>query len=74
MVMVLEAHEADTPAGSPVGVPIPVAPEVVWVTAVMDVLIQRFGELEAPLTDDPGVIVIVPDGIAIPQPLASEIL
>ena len=31
MVMVLDDQDAVTPAGSPSGVPIPVAPVVVWV-------------------------------------------
>ena len=40
MVIVLLAHEAVTPAGKPVTVPIPVAPVVVWVILVRSVLIH----------------------------------
>ena len=47
MVSTLEAQEADTPAGSPVGVPIPVAPVVVRVILVSAVLMQSVGLLEA---------------------------
>ena len=73
MVMVLEAHEADTPAGSPVGVPIPVAPEVVWVMAVRAVLIQRLGALDAAEADLLGVTVIVPVAFTLPHPPARGI-
>ena len=47
MVMVLPAKEAFTPAGKLVGVPMPVAPVVVWVILVSAVLIQRVGVDEA---------------------------
>ena len=47
MVSTFEAHEAVTPAGSPVGVPIPVAPVVVRVILVSAVLMQSVGLLEA---------------------------
>lgn len=47
MVSTFEAHEAVTPAGSPVGVPIPVAPVVVRVMLVSAVLMQSVGLLEA---------------------------
>jgi hypothetical protein len=43
MVSTLEAQEAVTPAGSPVGVPIPVAPVVVRVMLVSGVLIHNVG-------------------------------
>ena len=45
--MVSNAQEAVTPAGSPVGVPMPVAPVVVWVIAVRAVLMQRVGVEDA---------------------------
>ena len=45
--MVLDDHEALTPAGNPVAVPIPVAPVVVWVILVKAALIQTDGEEEA---------------------------
>ena len=47
IVMVLAAQEAVTPAGSPVAVPIPVAPVVMWVIEVRAVLMHRVGAEEA---------------------------
>lgn len=47
IVMVPEAQEAVTPAGSPVAVPIPVAPVVVCVILVKAVLRQTVGVLDA---------------------------
>ena len=47
IVMVLEAQVAVTPAGKPVAVPIPVAPDVACVILVNAVLIQSVGVLEA---------------------------
>jgi hypothetical protein len=45
MVMVLAAHEAATPAGKPVGAPIPVAPVVaIVITGLKAVLTQSDGE------------------------------
>ena len=49
IVMVLTAQSAVTPAGSPVAVPIPVAPVVVCVIFVNAVLIHSVGVLEAVL-------------------------
>ena len=46
-MIVFDAHAADTPAGKFTGVPMPVAPVVVWVIAVRDVLIHNVG------VDDP---------------------
>jgi hypothetical protein len=43
MVIVFDAHAAVTPAGSPVAVPIPVAPVVVCVMFVKAVLIHNVG-------------------------------
>jgi hypothetical protein len=43
MFSTLEAQVGVTPAGSPVAVPIPVAPVVVWVIAVSAVLIHNVG-------------------------------
>jgi hypothetical protein len=68
MVMVLEAHAAATPAGSPVGIPIPVAPAVVWVMAVITVLLHSVGEAEAALTARLVVTMIVPVALAVPHP------
>ena len=58
MVMVFAAHDAVTPAGKPVGGPIPVAPVVVWVIVVSEVLIQSGGVDDAVLTVLLGVTVI----------------
>ena len=43
IVITLAAHEAVTPAGSPVGAPIPVAPVVAMVIGVSAVFIQSVG-------------------------------
>ena len=45
--MVLDAHAAVTPPGNPVGVPMPVAPVVVWVMEVNTVLTHKVGVEEA---------------------------
>jgi hypothetical protein len=47
IVIVFDAHDAVTPAGSPVAVPMPVAPVVVCVIAVRAVLMHRVGAEEA---------------------------
>ncbi len=47
MVIVLEAQLAVTPGGSPVAVPIPVAPVVVCVMSVKAVLAHKVGVEEA---------------------------
>ena len=43
IVITLPAHEAVTPAGSPVGVPMPVAPVVAMVIGVSAVFMQSVG-------------------------------
>ena len=48
--MVFAAHDAPTPAGKPVAVPIPVAPVVVWVMFVRTVLTHSVGEDDAGVT------------------------
>ena len=68
MVIVLPANEAVTPPGNPVGVPMLVAPVVVWVIAVRGVLIQSVGDAEAALTVLAGVTVIVPVAFTVPHP------
>ncbi len=73
MVMVLLAHTAVTPAGKPVGVPMPVAPVVVWVIAVIAVLIQAVAA-PGPVTVLSGVTVIVPVAFTVPQPPVSGML
>ena len=68
MVTVFEPKAADTPAGSPVAVPMPVAPVVVWVILVNGVLIHKVGLEDAALTVFAGVTVIVPVAFTVPQP------
>ena len=60
MVIVLPDQLAVTPVGKPVGVPIPVAPTVVWVIGVSTVLGHKVGALEAALTVLFGGTIIVP--------------
>lgn len=71
MVMVLAAHDAETPAGKPEGVPIPVAPVVVWVISGIAVLIHTDGVEEAAVTVLSGVTVIVPVAYNVLQPPVS---
>ena len=66
--MVLAAHDALTPAGNPVEVPIPVAPVVVCVIAVNAVFMQSVGVEDAALTVLFGVTEIVPVAVTVPQP------
>jgi hypothetical protein len=73
MVMVLAAHDAVTPAGSPLAAPIPVAPVVVCVIFGIAVLIQTFGDAEAAVTVLFGLTVIVPVAFTVPQPPVSGI-
>ena len=68
IVIVLAAHAAVTPAGSPVAAPIPVAPVVVWVMLVISVLIHSVGVEDAAVTVLLGVTVIVPVALTVPQP------
>ena len=68
MVMVLEPKEAVTPAGKPVGVPMPVAPVVVCVIDVSAVPIQSVGEDEAGPTVLFAVTLMVPVAFTLPQP------
>ena len=69
MVMVLPLKEAVTPAGRPVGVPMPVAPVVVNVMgAGSAVFTQSVGEDDAALTVLTGFTVIVPVALTLPHP------
>ena len=74
MVIVLDAHTAFTPAGSPVAVPIPVAPVVVLVMFVNAVLIQSVGFDDAVPAVLAGVTVIVPVAFTLPHPPVKGIL
>ena len=68
IVMVLLAQAAVTPAGSPVAVPMPVAPVVACVIFVSAVLIHKVGVEEATLAVLFGVTTIVPVAFTEPQP------
>ena len=74
IVIVLDAQAAVTPAGRPVGVPMPVAVVVVCVIAVSAVWMQSVGVEEAAPTVLSGVTVIVPVALALPQPPVSGML
>ncbi len=74
MVIVLEAQAAVTPAGRPVGVPIPVPPAVVWVMSGRAVLMHTVGEEEAADTVLASVTEIVPVADTLPQPPISGML
>ena len=66
IVIVFEAHDAVTPGGNPVAVPMPVALVVVCVMEVNGVLIQRVGDDEADPATISGVTVIVPVIVFVP--------
>ena len=74
MVIVLAAHAAVTPAGSPVAAPMPVAPVVVCVILVKAVLIQSVGVDDAALTVLFGKTVIVPVALTALQPPVNGIV
>ena len=70
----MAAHEAVTPAGKPVIVPIPVAPVVVNVIGVKTVLIHVGNEVGAAVTVLLGFTVIVPVALTKPQPPVNGML
>jgi hypothetical protein len=72
--MVLLAHDAVTPAGKPVAVPMPVAPVVASVMLVSAVLIHRVGVLDGAPAVLFGVTVIVPVALTVPQPPVKGIV
>ena len=79
MVITFPAHVADTPAGKPFapGAPllvIPVAPVVVRVILVSNVLIHKVGVDEAVPGVLAGVTVIVPVAFTVPQPPVNNML
>ena len=74
MVIVLFAQAAETPAGNPVAVPIPVAPVVACVIFVNAVLIHKVGVLDAAPAVLSGVTVIVPVAFTEPQPPVNGML
>ena len=73
-MMVLLAHDAVTPAGKPVAVPMPVAPVVAIVMLVSAVLIHRVGVLDGVPAVLFGVTVIVPVAFTEPQPPVKGIV
>ena len=73
-VIVFDAQEAVTPAGRPVGVPMPIAPVVVCVMSVIAVLIHSVGVEEAALTVLSCVTSMVPVAKTVPQPPVSGTL
>ena len=79
IVIVFEAHVADTPAGNPFApdIPssaIPVAPVVVCVIAVNAVFIHNVGVVDGALDVLFGVTVIVPVALILPQPPVIRML
>lgn len=74
IVIVFDAQAAVTPDGSPVGVPMPVAPVVVCVTGVNGVLVHKLGEEDAAPAVLFGVTVMVPVAFTLPQPPVSGML
>ena len=74
MVITSEAQAAETPAGNPVAVPIPVAPVVACVIFVNAVLIHKVGVLDAAPAVLSGVTVIVPVAFTEPQPPVNGML
>lgn len=68
MVMVFAAQTAVTPAGNPVGAPIPVAPVVVSEITGKEVLIHTVVGAEGMVTVLSGVTMMLPVALALPQP------
>lgn len=74
IVIVFDDHEALTPAGNPVAVPIPVAPVVAMVIFVNGVLIQTVGLEEGVPAVLVAVTVIVPVAFTLPHPPVNGIV
>ena len=74
MIITFADHAAETPAGSPVAVPIPVAPVVVWVIFVNAVLMQSVGVEDATPTVIDGFSVMVPVAVTLSHPPVNGIL
>jgi hypothetical protein len=74
IVIVFPNQEAETPAGSPVAAPIPVAPVVVKVIeGESAVFTHKVGLLDAAVTELVGLTIIVPAAFTDPQPPVSGI-
>ena len=74
MVRVSFAHEAVTPVGKPVAVPMSDAPVVVCVMFVNAVLIQTVGVEDAAPAVITGDTIIVPVAFTLPHPSVNGIL
>ena len=74
IVIVFEAQEAVTPAGRPIGTPIPVAPVVLCVIAVSGVCTHRVGAEDAAPAVLTGSTTIIPVADTLPQPPVSGIV
>jgi hypothetical protein len=74
MVIKSAFQDAVTPAGSPEGVPIPVALRVACVISVKGVLTHKVGVTEAAKADVGGLTVIVPVALMLPHPPVSGML
>ena len=74
MVSTCAAHAAVTPAGSPVAEPMPVAPVVVRVIVVNDVLIHSVGFEDTTPAVLAAVTVMVPVALTEPQPPVNGML
>ena len=68
IVIVFDAHDAVTPEGRPLAVPIPVAPVVTCVTVGKGLLMHSDGVAEAVPTVFNACTVIVPKALTVPQP------
>jgi hypothetical protein len=79
MVMVLDAHEADTPAGKPFApdtplFDMPVAPVVAIVMLVNAVLMHKVGEEDGVPAVFAAVTEIVPVALTVPHPPVNGML
>ena len=68
IVIRFDVHCALTPAGSPVEIPIPVAPEVTWVMLDMVVPTHNVGELDDALTVLLFTTLMIPLAYKVSQP------
>jgi hypothetical protein len=68
IVIALDAHDAVTPSGRPVAIPIPIAPVVACVMGVSVVFRHTVGSSEAAPTVLFAFTVIVPTAETLPQP------
>ena len=74
MVITFPAHAAVTPAGKPVGVPMPVAPFVPIVISVNTVSIHKVGVVLGAAAVLSAVTVIVPVAFTVPHPPVNGML